>query len=342
MAVLYIRSGIVKLYKLNYLIMKFISIPKNGSSWRGRLPYSFTTEGDEPQDVTVEILNYDTGSVLGTMRLYGVVNGEVDIAPYIRPYVSMRFVETSRLAEFSTSLSAIKAMVRIGGVLSEPRVFFRSEFDSSVVGPLSDRVSNPTIIQGESIRMTIFAQVRADVAVSFVGKNGSSYKQEILTRGMPVELVVNTNSVGSIERVNINIRCDNSNIFVLSYTVMQHMGTSQRIVWYNKRGGVESYLFDHAKRLSYDVDRGGRALCDAKCLNIDGRVRYRLCSGYEQQADMERVAQLMLSPIVCRGCGSECREVEVESREITFDDKGVLRSITLDLSEKWEGGESLW
>ena len=61
--------------------MKFVSILDNGASWRGRLLYSFTTESDQPQDVTAEILDATTRTLLGSMRLYGVTEGVIDVAP---------------------------------------------------------------------------------------------------------------------------------------------------------------------------------------------------------------------------------------------------------------------
>ena len=72
------RSGNINVnfQKLKYLIMRFISIPQNGSSWRGRLPYCFTTGSSEPSDVVVEIVDATSSELLGTRRLYGVTEAE--------------------------------------------------------------------------------------------------------------------------------------------------------------------------------------------------------------------------------------------------------------------------
>lgn len=77
-------------------------------------------------------------------------------------------------------------------------------------------------------------------------------------------------------------------------------------------------------------------------MSVEGYIRYRLCSGYELQAEMERVAELLLSPVIFVEEGGSCREVEVDSRDIAFDNKGMLHSIMLDISEKWKGGGALW
>ena len=93
------------------------------------MPYSFTTESDQPQDVTVEILDATTKILLGSMRLYGVTEGVIDVAPYILPHVSMMPMETVRQADMRVSPSAIGVVVRLEDVESETRVFFRSQFD---------------------------------------------------------------------------------------------------------------------------------------------------------------------------------------------------------------------
>lgn len=319
--------------------MKFISIPKNGSSWRGRLPYSFSTESDEPQDVTVEILNHTTGSLLGTMRLYGVVGGEVDIAPYVRPHVTMEPYETTKPAELMVSPSAISVEVRIGDVVSGARVFFRSEFNYNIVGFLSSKPGSQPMLNGETIRLTLFAISKLEASVTILGDEEFTIKCEAQTYGMPMEFVVPAPSVKDAVGVNITLRCDGKRSLVYTYNFVPRTNSAQRLVWYSANGGVESYLFCHAMHLNYSVSKSEDGICGAG--SVDGRVRYRLCSGYELQSEMDRISQLLLSPKLYREVDGVCREVELESRDIEFDTKGLLHTLKLDLREKWEGGK-LW
>lgn len=321
--------------------MKFVSIPDNGSSWRGRLPYSFTTESDQPQDVTVEILDATTRILLGSMRLYGVTEGVIDVAPYILPHVSMMPMETVRQADMRVSPSAIGVVVRLEGVESEPRAFFRSQFDYESIGLLSSKIELPVVQEGDTIRLTLFAQTRIDASVVLFGAKSLTVKCEGSTYGLPMELVIPTKAFGSLEKVSITVRYDSKNTVVYNYTVLPRCGSAQRLVWYNTNGGVESFLFDHAMHLGYSVDRADDCMCDDGVQRVDGRVRYRLCSGYELQEVMERVAELMLSPVVCREVDGVCRVVDIESKEINYDSKGMLHTISLDLSEEWKGGK-LW
>ena len=146
--------------------MKFVSLPDNGSSWRGRLLYGFTTEETEPQDVMVEIIDAMSSSRLGAMRLYGVTDAEVDIASYIRPHLSLTAANAHRRLELISSPSAIAVIVRINGVESETRVFFRFQFDYSAVGPLSSHAMTGEVVFGEAIRLTLFAKSEISVSVT--------------------------------------------------------------------------------------------------------------------------------------------------------------------------------
>ena len=48
-----------------------------------------------------------------------------------------------------------------------------------------------------------------------------------------------------------------------------------------------------------------------------------------------------LCSVVCREVDGVCRVVDIESKEINYDSKGMLHTISLDLSEEWKGGK-LW
>jgi hypothetical protein len=94
--------------------------------------------------------------------------------------------------------------------------------------------------------------------------------------------------------------------------------------------------------LGYGVDVRELVECDGKPSRmVNGRVEYRFCSGSDSSANLERVARLLLSPVVYKERGVEFMEVTVDSREVAFDSKGQLHVVSLDISEKWKGGE-LW
>ena len=322
--------------------MKFVSLPDNGSSWRGRLLYGFTTEETEPQDVMVEIIDAMSSSRLGAMRLYGVTDAEVDIASYIRPRLSLMPVNVNRRLELISSPSAIAVIVRINGVESETRVFFRSQFDYSAVGPLSSHAMTGEVVFGEAIRLTLFAKSEISVSVTCTGGKGLTMRASEVTHGMPMELIIPTSVSVGVETIHISLRFDNSVSILYNYVVIPNTGKLKRLMWFNSIGGVESFVFDHSKRISYSVERSDMNQCGEGVKSAEGVLKYRLCTGYELPAEMERVAQILLSPVVYREVDGECRRVDILSRDIAFDSKGMLCSIVLDISEKWEGGKAIW
>jgi hypothetical protein len=92
--------------------------------------------------------------------------------------------------------------------------------------------------------------------------------------------------------------------------------------------------------LGYSVDVEDVVGCNGEQQRgVDGRVRYRLCSGYESAAMVEHVVELLLSPVVFLEQDGVLRSVMLESREVLFDSKGQLRTLTLEISEAWGGGE---
>lgn len=60
--------------------MKFTQIPEAHSSFCDPLIYAFDSEA-AANDVELKIINADTGEVIGRKKLYGITQGEVDIAP---------------------------------------------------------------------------------------------------------------------------------------------------------------------------------------------------------------------------------------------------------------------
>ena len=81
--------------------MKFTSIPKSYSSYAEPLVYMFDTQS-EKADVEVRIINATTNEVIGRKMLYGVSEGQIDIAPYLRRVTRVQLpdaVEYSQILE---------------------------------------------------------------------------------------------------------------------------------------------------------------------------------------------------------------------------------------------------
>ena len=332
-----------KFYKIKIFNMRFVYIPSQGASWRERLEYYFSTDTAQPIDVSVEIIDATSLEVIGSMRLYNVTKGRVNIAPYIASQVSLVPVRNNGKVSVYPSPSAIAVIVRINGVESESRLFFRSKFNPAVSEMLTEHRTSDEVEFGDVVRLTIHAKEALRLTVSYNGVAGMSpYDYSVRTNGFPMEVTLPTRDLKEGAEMVVTARYEDGTLQSVRYKVVPRGSSSCRLLWYNPNGGIETYTFCHRIRLGYGVDVRELVECDGKPSRlVDGRVEYRLCSGSDSSANLERVARLLLSPVVYKERGVEFMEVTVDSREVAFDSKGQLHVVSLDISEKWKGGE-LW
>ncbi len=323
--------------------MRFVYIPDQGASWRERLEYCFTTDSAQPVDVLVEIVDATSSEVIGRMRLYDVTTGRVNIAPYITSRVSLVPLRNNGKVSVYPSPSAIAVIVRVNGVESEKRVFFRSKFNPGVAEMLTAYRTSDEVVLGDVVRLTVHARETLRLTVSYGGASGTRpYDYTVRTNGFPMEVTVPTRELKEGAEMVVTARYEDGTTQSVRYRVVPRGSSSCRLLWYNPDGGVETYTFCHRIRLGYGVDVRELVECDGKPSRMaDGRVEYRLCSGSDSSANLERAARLLLSPVVYKERGEEFMEVTVDSREVAFDSKGQLHVLSLDISEKWKGGE-LW
>ena len=297
--------------------MEFVSIPEQGSSWREMLEYSFSTGSSQPQDLMVEILDAETVELIGTMRLYGVTEGRVNIAPYIQNRLSLT-----------------------PGVLSEERIFFRSAIGGDEVSWLGSLPQNQEVERGDVVRLTLCPDQTVRLVVSYSGSiNERPMDRDVAASGYPMELMIQTAHLKAGDSINVILKPASGQTQSLRYVVLPRRASSRRLVWYNVAGGVEGYTFGHSLCLGYSVDVDDVVGCGGeqqRC--VDGSVRSRLCSGYESAAMAEHVAELLLSPVVFFEKDGVLRSVVLESREVQFDSKGQLHTLSLVVSEAWRGG----
>lgn len=326
-------------YKIKLFNMKFTSMPADGASWREPLVYRFSTEEVVPQDVSVSIIDATSGTVYGSLKLYGVVKGEVDIAPYIAKNASLTPVFMSRPFVLVRSPSAKRVIVNINGMTSMERLFFRSQIDTTTPSVLSSLVENQIIEHGEKVRLTLFAKNYIVVRMSY-GSSSMTQMQSSMYSGMyPTELFFSTERMAVGDVVELEVTLDDVLVQKLSFRVVERGASSRTLLWYNHRGGIERYVFPHCLKLGYDVGvQSIEGLNSLKLRSVNGRVRNRLCSRCESSAEIERIAEVLLSPVVIVDRGDDVDVVELESREVKFDDKGQLHSISLDICEEWKGG----
>lgn len=319
--------------------MKFLSIPQNGASWSGPLIYSFHTESDEKQDVDIVIIDDD--GVIARKRLYGVVQGEIDIAPILRSVSDMRILPSVQTSVRKSS-SARKVTVQIADTVSDPRVFCCFNIEIARSQMLSYMPVLSSIAYGEQIMFSLFAQkdVNIDIEV-YAGASSSLKTITYKTDSLPIDVFINTSDFGkNCERIDIAISSQRVVFHRLCYVIGGGATSGRRIVWRNRSGGVESYLFPRCLRLMQEAEVDCLQGLERNYSILSGaKQQYRLCSAHEDEATIKQLAEIMLSPYVYEVCDGQLIDVELCSRSVEYGTHGQLRTIALDICGEWKGGE---
>lgn len=320
--------------------MKFISIPTNGSSWREPLIYKFTTDSIEPEDVYIEIIDTASNKTIGDMMLYGITTGEIDISSFVAYKCSLTPSSSLRPISIQRSSAAKIIRVSINGVTSAERLFFRSKINTNTIGTLSSHTPNQIIEQGDAWRLTMYAKSNISVKMSYSSNPTSQTTSSITTNGYPIELRFLTSNMQVGDIVTLEATYDNDQTQLFTYKIVERGATSKTLMWYNTNGGIEQYTFDHAVKISCSVEVNHDNSTNSQQLRVvKGKTKSRLCSGYESNDTIRHITQILLSPVIYTDKSQTPITVELDTHEVTFNDKGELHSITLNISEEWEGGE---
>lgn len=324
---------------LKYLTMKFTSIPSNGADWNKPLLYTIETDESDSESVAVDIIDVNTRQSIGSFTIYTSATKSFDIAPYLRSQASIDpVVQQSGIA---ISPSAFYVKVVANGVESLPRIYYRAPIDYTISTILSDAVESDEVSAGDIFKLTIYAPKRVVVRVTRYWLSPKVYEYSIDTQSKPVEFSYLFTSTTTQDKFTIEVFCDSVLMKSYSRSCVQSTGT-QTLLWYNPRGGIETYPFPKQTRLC----------CRAEIENLqDGMGAYTrlsgattrsvLCSAYESEERIKHLAEIILSPRVYTWRGGECQEVRLAKREIEFNNRGQLLSLDIEIEEKWKGGR-LW
>lgn len=323
--------------------MKFVSVPKNGSSWRKPLLYAIDTESEAEQDVEIEIKEVYTGRVLGRQLLHRITAAEVNIAPYILGAVSVEPIVTSS-ATVVVSPSAICVYVVANGVYSPMLQFFRESVHMDISTILSHGSFVHGIARGDSFMLSAVVGSHIDVAYTIRREDDDvSHSQRLIVDvPSPVEIVIPISPLDvSACTLCVTLRIDDEIDREFEVEIVEPLEMSRRVVWYNERGGVECYTFPVATPRKVDVRVDSRCQDVLPGRVVESSVSYRLLSHNELQTDMNRVVGMLRSPELYDVTNRKLQPLRLLSRELMLDSHGRLSRLELDCVEEWKGG-ALW
>lgn len=327
------RRFYANILKLNYLIMRFTSIPENGASWREKLIYAIDTESAQGVDLRIEIVDTTLGQ-LASLNVYNVTSTEVDIAPYLRASVDES--PTDGIEGLTWSSAALSVVVRVGEIESPKRLYYRAKIDSLKPSILSNVPARSAVSLGDTLRMTIYAPNLVEVKVVFTSMAPINRDYTLKTDGRPVEFTLPLINISTYKRLTITVRCDGRQQASYAYVIAPRDGSSRQLVWYNVDGGIESYTFPKSVRVGYLAEvseRGDGTSCVSSRL-----VTRRLYSAYEPTDEMERIMQMVFSPSVYLVTDSGYLPQHDIKRRIEFSPQGSLSQLKIDVVEEWKGG----
>ena len=312
--------------------MKFTSIPENGLSWHDALLYAFDTEGGA-RDVTMVIRDAINDCTIGTMRLYGVTQAEVDIAPYLRSYMAQwQLPEQSGL---SISSAACRVVAEIDGVTSPARTLFYGRINPIHGAALSGVAETRVVRRSDVVRLTLYSPRKLSVRITDAKLGGVVGQFEVLTSYMPYEFTFNLADVPvGVSSLVVDVRGDGQEVAQLRYSISRFGEAARQVAWRNRVGGVECYTFPVCRATECSAEVVG----DAEPRLTSAVIRRRLESGQEASTERARIAQMICATAVY-GCeGLEVEPMRLLTRRLIYGEGGAMKSLELDVEEAWKGG----
>lgn len=327
--------------------MNFISIPKNGSSWRKPLCYEADATDDSAQELRIAICLTDTKQVVGRKVLYGTSHAEFDIAPYLRTmaqaamFSEQTSIANSRIASIVSSPSAMRVHVVVNDVVSESRVFFRESFIVDAGRVLTELPDSRPIALGEVIRLTAVASRNMKISVKrFTPTSEEMENLVAMPRSLPQEVIIPTaNYDPTTTRIEVVVWCDAVPVKTFNYRVVERPVSAVRLVWNNSLGGVDSYTFPSSHRVEYksivdDITVGNTVSSICREASVLRRVKTLPSS-----SEMEALAHIVFADTLYREERGELIPVKLKTRNVEFDEHDALHRLSLDIEDSWKGGE---
>ena len=319
--------------------MKFTKLPLNGASWAEELLYTFDTEFAEPIDVIVDIINSDTREIIGQQRLRGVTTGSINIAPYIRSKMQALQVAPSLDRPISISPSSIVISLRCNGTWSDSRLFFRATYDPLRPAIISQYVATQRMKHDGIIALTATATniVAVELKTTFADHT-STMRYTLNAAGRPVDIVIPLGSnYREARSVTLTLTCDSIKR-TITYNIEQ-MPEGRQLLWYNSRGGIETYPFATALRVSDTAHVRTVATKEYTANTLISQTSVvRLLSAFERRNELERIADIINSPDIFEATTTALKPVELNRRTVEYDKHGTIHQASIEIREYRKGG----
>ena len=324
--------------------MRFTTIPEAFASFRESLNYAFDTEADA-HDVVVEIIDADTEEVIASKRLYGITQGEVDIAPYLERRISPTLpckVEQSGLIDAQQSAN-IK--LRVEGVESETRTFIAAKIDpEKPFQSLMTQIGQRTMACDEFDIISWFARpgIAVEVVVEAFGKGNETLSFTHSGGGVGSVAVMAADFMNIPDWMRVTVKANGEAECVVEYQIKPNLRGSRRVAWLNSHLAAELYTFPLRKSVLVKSARKcmesiwGKEAATMECEN-----ELKLLSAYEPQAQIEALTEILSAKRLWLVEGGVPQRVDLLTERVMAAKCGEMGMVELDIRAA-EEGVRLW
>lgn len=256
--------------------------------------YRFETESDTREDTEVMIMDEESGETLAKKRLYGITEAEIDIAPYLRREME-RTPYILRQTGFAYAHGAMTVSVDAGGGKSEPRRVFRAEYDPSKAAMMTVQPMQRTIALGETEVVTLYAPRMLEAVVETEDDRGGTVRDIYMpTDATPCEFFLRTDDLPESTRsISVMFYGDDELLGCVEYTVVERPQGAQRVMWYNRTGGLECYTYPVCRVTEAEAEVTQTATEEGVTARLtDGGHRLRLTSAYETREQYDALHEV--------------------------------------------------
>ena len=318
-------------------MLDFVSKPKNFTPIHEGIV--FVVESDEQCDFAIEIVNKDSGEVVGCKSISDTTIATVDIAPYIASLSSSLLPERGvcRLQSAPQAKYYIRVNTDMDSEVSDT-VVVSNNLEKPKSGVNSIFAPNRKISYGEDDDVRIYAVDRSSVRAQIVADNGQSVNLELYSQTGAVELHIATAEFSSdIKELTVDISCDNVHLQRLVYSVVPRYEGSVRLMWVSAAGNWEHYTFPVTVESSMVIEK--RRLSShltGEVVSTVSTKRKRLCSQNEAASVREALATVVSSTNVWME-GEQLTEVRVLEGEVVISKFGTAGHVVVTL--EYDGKE---
>lgn len=300
----------------------------------------FTIQSDEATDITVDIFNATSNTVIGTKSLSNITEAVIDIAPYINRSLDSTkpLTGASRLEECHAESYYITVSDAINLEISDTLIVCNN-LEQTSHGVHTSLSLSRNISYKEEDDLRIYAPPQTTITAEITSDAGDSLSLELFSTLGVAQLHINTADFSpSTKELTVKIYFNDSLFQSVSYNLIPRYKGAQRVVWVSDKGTIERYTFPVVKSKELKVVRHTttNSLGQLQTIRLRKSKIYTLVSEGLTDATLEGLAAIIAAPKVWFEEDGVFNEVTVGQSDIKYHNFGNISSLSITFTELGE------